>query len=48
MAETGKYVMTCGHNSDKKDECPFGCPDSKKLFEVGKVESDESEETSSD
>lgn len=36
-------MMTCGHNSDKEDECPFECPDSKKLFEVG-VESEEKPE----
>lgn len=38
-----KYMMTCGHNSDDENECPFGCPDSKKLFEVG-VESEEKPE----
>ena len=36
-----KYMMTCGHNSDNADECPFGCPGSKKLFEVEKGEPEE-------
>ncbi len=26
-------MMTCGHNSDK-NECPYGCPDSKPLYKV--------------
>lgn len=38
------YMMTCGHNSDDENECPFGCPGSKKLFEVGKSESEEEPE----
>lgn len=32
------YMMTCGHNSDDEDGCPFDCPGSKKLFEVEKAE----------
>lgn len=38
------YMMTCGHNSDDEDGCPFDCPGSKKLFEVGKSEPEESVE----
>lgn len=30
------YMMTCGHNSDDEDGCPFDCPGSKKLYEVEK------------
>lgn len=28
------YMMTCGHNSDSKDTCPYECPDSVALFRV--------------
>ena len=37
-----RYMMTCGHNSNNANKCPFKCPKSKMLIDLEEQEKEES------
>ena len=37
-----RYMMTCGHNSNNANKCPFKCPKSKSLIDLEEQQQEES------